>query len=413
MRNFARSSGRSAYGGRITFTATAAQVVNATFQLQDGTTNLGTVTFSIQMGSLATFTNRTRLNVPGSLTIPSSGPASLYPSPIVVSNLNGVVNKVVVTLNQITHPFPDDINVLLVSPTGQKVLLMANAGGGFGLANITLTLDDTASLSLPDAGQIIPGNYKPSNYLPVNVFPAPAPAAPYATALSAFNGFDPNGTWSLYVFDDTSGDNGLIQTGWTLSVYTVNPTVDLAVSLVGAPDPVVLGNRITYTTTITNQGPFSATGVRLTNTLPAGATFVSASSQQGTCTFAGGQVVCNVGSLTNGASVTVTIVVSPTIPGLHNSTAIVAANQIELNLADNTVSTTTQVNGAALSSAPSKGLFSLTLLGQNGRSYVIEASSDLTLWTPISTNSVANGLLLFTDQDAASFPRRFYRAIER
>ena len=397
----------------FTFKASAGQVLNAKFQLQDGTTNLGTVTFSIPVGSPVAFTNRNRLNVPGTITVPDMGPASLYPSPIVVSNLNGVVNKVVVTLNQVTHSWPADIDVLLVSPTGQKVLIMANAGAGFGITNVMLTLDDAAAAPLPDNGQILSGGYQPTNYPPSIVFPAPAPAGPYATALAAFNGFNPNGTWLLYVFDDTTGNDGFIRTGWTLKVYTVIPTIDLAVTLTNAPNPVVLGNPVTYTTTVTNKGPFTATGVMLTNTLPAGAAFIAASSQQGICTFAGSQVVCNIGSMTNGASVTVTIIARPTLPGVNLGSAIVAGNEIEVNPADNSVGTTTQVNGAALSSVPTKGMFSFSLVGENGKTFVIEASSDLTVWTPISTNTVVNGTLLFTDKDTLIYPRRFYRTIEQ
>ena len=290
---------------------------------------------------------------------------------------------------------------------------MANAGAGFAVTNVTLTLDDAAALVLPENAQIVSGGYRPANYLPDNVFPAPAPARPYATTLAACNGWDANGTWSLYVLDDTAGDNGFIQGGWTLTLYTVNPTIDLALSLTSAPNPVVLGNRVSYTTTITNQGPFTATGVKLTNALPVGAVFVSASSPQGSCALVGTNVVCTVGSLTNGASVTVTIVVTPTIPGVNASSAVVAANEIELNPADNRGVTTTQVNGAALSSTPSNGVFSLTLLGQDSKLYVIEASSDLTVWTPVSTNTVVKGTVIFTDAGATNYARRFYRAIER
>src|SRR6185437_3809237 len=54
--------------------------------------------------------------------------------------------------------------------------------------------------------------------------------------------------------------------------------------------------------------------------------------------------------------------------------------------------------------------FSLTLTGETGVSYVIEASSDLNTWTPLATLTASNGTLNFTDPDAGNSSQRFYRA---
>jgi len=68
------------------------------------------------------------------------------------------------------------------------------------------------------------GTWKPSVYEPgTDGFTSPAPAEPYAAALSAFNGTDPNGTWSLYVRDDFTGMSGSIAGGWSLSITTSAP----------------------------------------------------------------------------------------------------------------------------------------------------------------------------------------------
>ena len=105
-----------------------------------------------------------------------------------------------VTLVGINHTFPDDIEVLLVSPGGQKVTLMGDAGGGTDGVNVNITFDDAAVSSLPDSGGLASGTFKPTyfNQGTRSGFPAPAPAGPYSTTLSAFNGMNPNGTWSLY-----------------------------------------------------------------------------------------------------------------------------------------------------------------------------------------------------------------------
>ncbi len=74
--------------------------------------------------------------------IPDEGVASPYPSTITVSNSPGVLTRVSVTLSNISHTYPGDIDVLLVGPGGEGVILMASAGGGADLVNNTITFDD-------------------------------------------------------------------------------------------------------------------------------------------------------------------------------------------------------------------------------------------------------------------------------
>ena len=70
------------------------------------------------------------------------GPASVYPSTITVSGVTGTVHQVIVTLHNLSHPFPDDLDMLLVGPGGQRVILMSDAGGGHDPAYATFSLDD-------------------------------------------------------------------------------------------------------------------------------------------------------------------------------------------------------------------------------------------------------------------------------
>jgi len=115
-----------------------------------------------------------------------------------------------------SHTYPDDLDILLVGPGGQKVLLMSDAGGGSDVNNITLTFDDAAASALADSAAIVAGTYKPTDFVTGDTFPSPAPAGPYGTTLSTFNGLNPNGTWSLYVLDDAASDSGSIAGGWSL-----------------------------------------------------------------------------------------------------------------------------------------------------------------------------------------------------
>ncbi|MFN2468419.1 MAG: hypothetical protein ABR521_09880 [Gaiellaceae bacterium] len=135
-----------------------------------------------------------------------------------------------VTLNSVTHDFPDDIDVLLVGPTGASVVLMSDAGNGTALAAVDITLAEPpgpALPPLPDESEITSGTYAPSNYGPTagctedepDSF-AGAPAGPYGASLSVFDGTDPNGDWDLYVVDDCTlfAPVNCICGGWTLEL---------------------------------------------------------------------------------------------------------------------------------------------------------------------------------------------------
>jgi len=126
------------------------------------------------------------------------------------------------------------------------------------------------------------------------------------------------------------------------------PSVDLSLTMTDAPDPVVLGGNLTYTLKVTNVGELTATGVRLTDTLPAGAALVSTSTTAGTCS--GTTVVnCELGTLGSGASATVTIVITPPAIRTINNTASVTTSESEENTANNTATQATLVDFAELS----------------------------------------------------------------
>ena len=81
------------------------------------------------------------------ITIPIGGAATPYPSNIVVSGLSGTITKVTATLTNFSHTWPDDVDILLVGPAGQKLVLMSDAGGtnANAVTNLTFTFDDAAA----------------------------------------------------------------------------------------------------------------------------------------------------------------------------------------------------------------------------------------------------------------------------
>jgi uncharacterized repeat protein (TIGR01451 family) len=171
---------------------------------------------------------------------------------------------------------------------------------------------------------------------------------------------------------------------------------------------------LSYTIAVTNNGPDTATGVSVTDTLPAGLSYVSSTLSQGSIAT-GGPVTWTVGSLSVGSSAVAIIRTAANAGGSITNTATVVGSQIDLNAANNIAAATTTVRvpvRAAFSSLiVTNGQMQFTLTGDVGLSYRISASTNLTTWTVLSTNTAgANGTIKFTDTAASAYSRRFYRA---
>jgi uncharacterized repeat protein (TIGR01451 family) len=326
---------------------------------------------------------------------------------------------VTVALNGVTHAFPDDIDIILVSPAGQKVVIMSDCGGGHSITNVNLAIDDTAASGLPDSAQIVSGTYKPTDFEPGDNFPPPAPVGPVASTLSAFNGANPNGNWSLYVVDDSAGDAGNISGGWTLAITTISPispALNLVVGVSAAPEPVFVGSVLTYSLTLTNMGPASATGVILTDLLPPGVTLLSTNSTQGSVALTSGLVNFNVGALAPGAGVGATIRVTAPLAGVITNTVSAASGQTDLDPASNVAQVLTTVVSplpARLAIAPAaNSQFEITVTAQPGQVYAVQGSTDFVSWTPLLTGTASpGGTLKYTTTNAQALRYRFYRAV--
>ncbi|HEU0010578.1 MAG TPA: sialidase family protein [Verrucomicrobiae bacterium] len=197
--------------------------VQASLRLQDGPSDLGVVSFPLPLGVMLdlsqSFANSTPIQITEQRAFAPFA-ASPYPSAITVTGVSDPINKVTVTLRNLSHSFVSDLDILLVGPGGQKTMLMSDAGGTGSVFGVTLTFDDAAP-GIPDDGPLTSGVFGPRDYggVPPDEFPAPAPAEPYPTALAAFKGVNPNGVWSLYVVDDLEDDEGVIAGGWSLDLF--------------------------------------------------------------------------------------------------------------------------------------------------------------------------------------------------
>ena len=149
---------------------------------------------------------------------------------------------------------------------------------------------------------------------------------------------------SSEVFDDDLSDN--LDTVAT----TVTGLADLSITKTDSPDPVTAGEPLTYTITVNNAGPSTAYDVKITDTLPAGTTFVSGEDGNGATVCAlvqPGTVVCDLGSMDPGTSevVYLTVDTDPSLPPgtILTNTATVSSSTADPNPANNTATSQTTV----------------------------------------------------------------------
>lgn len=219
------------------------------------------VASGLALAAPATFSNPSSISIVDATSAGASA-ADPYPSEIPVQGLSGTISDINVKLNGYSHGFPDDVAVQVVGPDGTSVLLMSDTGGAlpFGSApvsNINLTLDDEAGNSLYDNGYLTTSTYKPTegttpvcniwidyrcsewvDYHVPNIWPPDAPdLGTSIRQLSGFDGKDPNGTWKLYVIDDTPLETGQFAQGWSLEISTADTTIDTTPPKVSSTSP--------------------------------------------------------------------------------------------------------------------------------------------------------------------------------
>ena len=156
------------------------------------------------------------VSVPGAGT---SGAGDPFPAAVDVMGESGVVSDVNVSVGALWHSRPDDLDLLLVGPQGQRSLLMSDACGEADVQDISWTWDDEAAAPMADLGPCPRGAYRPTDVESGDAFPPPAPAGPYPASLAGFDGTDPNGAWQFYAVDDTVGDTGFLS-GLSVDVTT-------------------------------------------------------------------------------------------------------------------------------------------------------------------------------------------------
>ncbi len=227
------------------------------------------------------------------------------------------------------------------------------------------------------------------------------------------NFFPPSSTVSSS-FWSASTDGGRLMANallWAAPRFASVPD-DLALTVSDTPDPVSPGTNVTYLLTVSNSGPSTATGVVVSNVVPAGTTVISFTSSQGTVANVGGTIICNAGTILAGNSATVTVVVQTSTTGTLTNVATVARAEPDAYTPNNRVVnlTAVQPSGSFKISSAYPGVIQLQFIDIQSGKCVIETSTDLKNWKPLCTNNVVGGKVLIVDPDAPRASACFYRA---
>jgi len=181
------------------------------------------------------------------------------------------------------------------------------------------------------------------------------------------------------------------------------PPADLRLTQSDSPDPVSVGNTLVYTLSVVNHGPSDATGVTLVDHVPGQATLGTIVPSQGNCSGTN-TITCYLGALTDSATATVTVVVTPTVAGVITNTASVTQSELDPNIGDNTAEESSGVNN------PLPALVGINpqsaVLGSPGFTLVVSGTQfvngAVVKWddTPLPTTFVDDTRLLASVADA-------------
>jgi uncharacterized repeat protein (TIGR01451 family) len=209
-------------------------------------------TASAPMVATDSFTNSTPVAIVDNTTVSSQIVVTGVPTYLVDLNMQTFIS----------HTFASDLDMTLTSPQGTIVTISTDNGGGN---------DDVFSGTVWDD---FGGTANPPGPVTDNIYANLTVETPLVVeeAMAAFYGEDPNGTWTLDIFDDAGGDTGTLNS-WSLDVETGTcappPQPAITVDKSPATQSIVTGGNANFTITVSNTGDADLINVSVVDPLTA------------------------------------------------------------------------------------------------------------------------------------------------
>jgi uncharacterized repeat protein (TIGR01451 family) len=271
---------------------------------------------------------------------------------------------------QATNPsFSNKAFVTKINAAGSALVYSTYLGGSFNDDGVDIAVDaagsayvvgTTNSINFPVAGALQPTLSGASDAF-VTKFAPNGMSLVYSTYLGGTStesglGLALDSANNAYVVGSTTSTNfpilNPLQANYRGNtdafIAKLSSAPDMAVTITDSPDPVNHGADLTYTINVVNNGDIPATGVTVTDALPAGATFVSVNSTVGSCN-ATSTITCTLGTFNPNAAATVTLVIRPPAVRTVSNTVNLTLNEPDSFIPNNSATTQTLVDFADLS----------------------------------------------------------------
>ena len=344
----------------ITLSNPTSTQLSVPFSLADGTANVGT-DYQTNSGSFTVFAG----SLTATVAIGINGDTTVEPDETFFMNLGSLAGATIAK-SQGTGTIINDDG--LASP-GISISDVTAAEGNSGTTNFNFTVSLTASSAstITVAYATTDGTATaPTDYVAKSGTVTFTPGQTSQTVTIVVNGdtvFEPT---ENFVVNLTSPANAIIidsQGLGTINNDDVVGSADLSIVKTGAATASGSAN-VVYTIVVSNSGPTGASGVTVTDILPAGTTFVSAQTTQGVCSGTT-TVTCPLGALNNGSNATITLTLQmPAASGLVSNTATVTAAENDPTPGNNSSTAATTVSGvSAPSPVPAQSTLLLLMLG--------------------------------------------------
>lgn len=173
--------------------------------------------------------------VGGPIAVTDDNTGQPYPDFANLEGADGEIVDVDVAM-RITHDKPIDLDILLESPEGHRVVVLSDSCGTGDLANADFIFDQDAASATPGNGPCPDGStFRPFNAIADDSWTGVVGVNP--ANLDHFNGGDPNGLWRLRVKGDGAPSSGTIAS-WKVRVTTTRSEIVIPnTGTVGAADP--------------------------------------------------------------------------------------------------------------------------------------------------------------------------------